>query len=100
MNTFDVLIIGGGAAGMSCALVLGSAINKPFAAEKTIGIIIHQKASALQNGLFNNVLGLVPGTTGKEILENGKKQLSETYPHVLQIEKEKVTEVSGESVPT
>ena len=96
-HSYDVLIIGGGAAGMSCALVLGSAINKPFAADKTIGIIMHQKSSALQNGLFNNVLGLDPGTTGKEILENGKKQLSETYPHVIQIEIEKVTEVSGES---
>ena len=97
MNRFDVLIIGGGAAGMSCALVLGSAKKKPFAVDKSIGIVMHQKASALQNGLFNNVLGLKPGTVGKEILENGKKQLSETYPHVVQIEKEKVTEVKGES---
>ncbi len=64
MNTFDVLIIGGGATGMSYGLVLGSAKNKPFAADKTIGIIMHQKASALQNGLFNTVLGLNPGTTG------------------------------------
>ncbi|MCK4562303.1 MAG: FAD-binding protein, partial [Flavobacteriaceae bacterium] len=62
---FDVLIIGGGAAGMSCALVLGSAKNKPFAADKNIGIIMHQKTSALANGLFNNVLGMKPGTTGK-----------------------------------
>ena len=97
MNTFDVLIIGGGAAGMSCALVLGSAKHKPFATDKTIGIIMHQKASALQNGLFNNVLGLNPGTTGQEILEEGKKQLFETYPHVIQIAGEKVTEVKGES---
>ena len=28
--SYDVLIIGGGAAGMSCALVLGSAKNAPF----------------------------------------------------------------------
>ena len=96
MNTFDVLVIGGGAAGMSCALVLGSAKNKPFATDKTIGIIMHQKASALQNGLFNNVLGLNPGTTGQEILEDGKKQLFETYPHVIQIAGEKVIEVKGE----
>ena len=93
---FDVLIIGGGAAGMSCALVLGSAKNMPFAANKKIGIIMHQKASALASGLFNNVLGIAPGTTGKEILENGKKQLRETYPHITQIEKEKVNEIEGE----
>jgi len=93
---FDVLIIGGGAAGMSCALVLGSAKNMPFAANKKIGIIMHQKASALASGLFNNVLGIAPGTTGKEILENGKKHLGETYPHITQIEKEKVNEIEGE----
>jgi len=92
---FDVLIIGGGAAGMSCALVLGSAKNKPFAANKNVGIIMHQKASALANGLFNNVLGMEPGTTGKEILEKGKKQLTNSYPHIVQIEKEKVTKIEG-----
>lgn len=94
---FDVLIIGGGAAGMSCALVLGSAKNMPFATDKKIGIVMHQKSSALASGLFNNVLGIQPGTTGKEILENGKKQLSETYPHVTQIEKEKVNKIEGEA---
>ncbi len=96
MNTFDVLIIGGGAAGMSCALVLGSSKNKPFAADKTIGIIIHQKTSALASGLFNNVLGLKSGTIGKEILVDGKKQLAETYPDVIQLEKEKVIKINGE----
>ena len=90
---FDVLIIGGGVAGMSAALVLGSAKNKPFATDKKIGIVMHQKASALNGALFNNVLGIAPGTTGKELLENGRKQLTETYPHVIQIEKEKVTSV-------
>ena len=33
-----VLIIGGGVAGMSCALVLGSAQFKPYAEGKKIGI--------------------------------------------------------------
>ncbi|MDT0558172.1 FAD-dependent oxidoreductase [Ichthyenterobacterium sp. W332] len=87
---YDVLIIGGGAAGMSCALVLGSAVNKPFAENKKIGIILHQKTSHLQNAIFNNVLGLEPGTTGASILENGPKQLQHLYPHVNQILKEKV----------
>jgi len=92
--TFDVLVIGAGAAGMSCALVLGSAKTKPFASEKHIGIITHQKTSHLQNALFNNVLGLKPGTLGKDILENGKQQLTQCYPHVTQIEKEKVTSIT------
>lgn len=90
---FDVLIIGGGVAGMSCALVLGSAELKPYAKEKKIGIVMHQKACALDGALFNNVLGIAPGTTGKEILASGRKQLRETYPHVIQIDNEKVTAV-------
>ena len=93
MKTFDVLIIGGGVAGMSCALVLGSAKNKPFVVNKKIAIIAHQKASALASGLFNNVLGIKAGTTGKDLLASGKKQLKETYPHIEQIEKEKVITV-------
>lgn len=90
---FDALIIGGGAAGMSCALVLGSAKNKAFAKNKRIGIIMHQKTSHLQNALFNNVLGLQPGTTGATILEEGKTQLTTQYPHVTQIDNEKVSEI-------
>ncbi|MDG1039262.1 MAG: FAD-dependent oxidoreductase [Polaribacter sp.] len=90
---FDVLIIGGGVAGMQCALVLGSAKSKPFVTDKNIGIIINQRASHLQNALFKNVLGLEPSTLGKDILESGKKHLSELYPHVHQIETEKVTAV-------
>lgn len=91
---FDALIIGGGAAGMSCALVLGSAKNKVFAADKHVGIITHQKTSHLQTALFNNVLGLKPGTTGTSILESGKKQLATLYPHVVQIDNEKVLTLS------
>ena len=91
---FDALIIGGGAAGLSCALVLGSAKEKAFAKNKRIGIVIHQKTSHLQTALFNNVLGLEPGTLGADILKNGKKQLAKLYPHVEQIDKEKVLEIS------
>lgn len=87
---FDALIIGGGVSGMQCALVLGSAKEKIYAANKKIGVIAHQKASHLQNALFNNVLGLPPKTLGSDILNNGTKQLTNLYPHVLQIENEKV----------
>lgn len=93
---FDALIIGGGAAGLSCALVLGSAQNKPYAQDKKIGIIVHQRTSHLQSALFNNVLGLKPGTTGQSILEEGKAQLANLYSSVLQIEGEKVMEIRRE----
>jgi anaerobic glycerol-3-phosphate dehydrogenase len=90
---FDCLIIGGGVSGMQCALILGSAKNKPFATDKNIGIITHQRASHLENALFNNVLGLAPKTLGANILKQGKEQLSTLYPEVHQIEKEKVISV-------
>ncbi|PWG05785.1 NAD(P)/FAD-dependent oxidoreductase [Polaribacter aquimarinus] len=90
---FDVLIIGGGVSGMQCAFVLGSAQNKIYAQNKKIGIILHQRTSHLQDALFNNVLGLKPKTLGKDILQDGKEQLSYLYPNINQIEKEKVLSV-------
>ena len=90
---FDCLIIGGGVSGMQCALVLGSAKNKPFAIDKKIAIIAHQRTSHLENALFNNVLGLSPKTLGVDVLSNGKEQLNTLYPHISQIEKEKVISV-------
>ena len=93
----DVIIIGGGAAGMSCALVLGSAKNRTYVANKKAAIITHQKASHLQNALFNNVLGITPGTTGASILESGKQQLANLYPQIQQIENEKVCAISKQS---
>jgi len=90
---FNVLIIGGGAAGLSCALVLGSAKKLAFTQNKNIGIITHQKTSDLQNALFNNVLGLSPGTTGASILNDGKEQLAKLYPHVEQLDNQKVFEI-------
>ena len=90
---FDALIIGGGVSGMQCALVLGSAKNKIFAADKKMGIIINQKSSHLQNALFNNVLGIAPKTLGKDILVEGKEQLATLYPHISQLQNEKVISV-------
>jgi len=92
---FDVLIIGGGVAGMQCALILGSAKNKLFAKDKKIGIILHQKSSHLESALFNNVLGLSPKSLGKDILIQGKKHLKNVSPHVVQIENEKVFSIES-----
>ena len=93
---FDVLIIGGGVSGMSCALVLGSARNKPFVIDKKIGIITHQKASSLQDALFNNAYGISAGKLGSELLTESVEQLQQLYPHVTQIPNEKVMKIDGE----
>lgn len=94
---FDVLIIGGGVSGISCAMVLGSAKNKAFAADKKIGVFTHQKTSALQEALFNNAYGIAPGKLGSEILIESIEHLSETYPHISEIPEEKVLKIEGQS---
>lgn len=94
---FDVLIIGGGVSGMSCALVLGSAKNKSFVSDKKIGIFSHQKSSSLQDALFNNAYGIAPGKLGSELLSESIEHLSEVYPHITQIENEKVLRIEGEA---
>ena len=94
---FDVLIIGGGVSGVSCALILGSAHKKAFATDKKIGIITHQKASSLQDAIFHNAYGIPNGKLGSEILTESTQHLSEAYPHIQQIEDEKVMKVEGEA---
>ncbi len=94
---FDVLILGGGVSGMSCALVLGSAKNKPFVTDKKIGIITHQKTSSLQEAIFFNAYGITPGTLGADLLPESISHLLETYPHIQQIPDEKVLKIEGES---
>ena len=91
---YDVLIIGGGVSGVSCALLLGSAKNKVFASDKKIGIIAHQKASSLQNGVYNNVYGIPAGKLGSDLLNESLSHLSQQYPHVEQISNEKVLKIT------
>lgn len=80
---------------MSCALMLGSAKEKPFAADKKIAIVTHQKASAMTRAVFNNVLGIGPNTPGAEILEKGVKHLHFKYPHIDHIIDEIVIGIDG-----
>lgn len=94
---FDVLIIGGGVSGVSAALLLGSAVKKPYAENKKIGIITHQRASYLQTGIYNNNYGIKPETLGSDLLRESLEQLTELYPHVEQIAKEKVMAIRKES---
>ena len=92
---FDVLIIGGGVSGVSCALILGSAHNKPYAQGKRVGIFTHQKSTALQDALFNNAYGIPQGKLGKDLMAESLEHLHTAYPEVEQIENEKVMKVEG-----
>jgi NADH dehydrogenase FAD-containing subunit len=93
----DLLIIGGGVSGVSCALILGSSHQKPFASSKKIGLIAHQKASSLQEALFNNAYGIAPGKLGSELLIESLEHLQTSYPHIQQIHNEKVLKIEGEN---
>ncbi len=93
---FNVLIIGGGVSGMSCALVLGSAHKKPFVQDKKIGIITHQKTSSLQEAIFYNAYGVPSGKLGSELLTESTEHLQQLYPHITQVDGEKVLKVAGE----
>jgi anaerobic glycerol-3-phosphate dehydrogenase len=90
----DVLIIGGGVSGVSCALILGSAHKKAFAQNKKIAIITHQKASSLQDAVFFNAYGVPSGKLGADILTESTLHLQECYPHIQQIDDEKVLKVN------
>lgn len=90
---YDALIIGGGASGVSCAQILGSAQAKPFMSEKRIALIAHQKASMLQDAVFYNAYGIPAGKLGSELLEESKQLLTDHYPQIEQINNEKVTAV-------
>lgn len=90
----DVLIIGGGVSGVSCALILGSAHKKAFAQNKKIAIITHQKASSLQDAVFFNAYGVPSGKLGADILTESTLHLKECYPHIQQIDDEKVLKVN------
>ncbi|WP_372474087.1 FAD-dependent oxidoreductase [Capnocytophaga sp. ARDL2] len=93
---YDCIIIGAGAAGTSCALMLGSAHKKPFVTDKKIALFTHQKGSMLQKAKFNNYYGIELGTTGEELLQTSLQKLSESCLHIEQIADEKVTEIHQE----
>jgi thioredoxin reductase len=93
---FDVLIVGGGVSGMSCALVLGSSKNKSFAVDKMIGVFCHQKSSSLQEALFYNGYGIPSGKLGSDLLIESTAQLAKNYPHIQQILEEKVLKIEGQ----
>lgn len=89
----DVIIIGGGVSGMSCAMVLGSAHGKAYAKDKLVAIIAHQNASSLQDAIFYNAYGVPSGKLGADLLEESTAHVQNVYPHIQQIFQEKVVSV-------
>ncbi len=72
--TYDVLIIGGGAAGYGCALTLASVENRDLGKDKKY-LMIDAGNSDIKNAKFFNVAGLDFGVLGDDILVKMGDQL-------------------------
>lgn len=82
---YDLLIIGGGPAALSCAMVIGSAGEKEYVKGKKIGIIANQKASDMNAAVLNNLYGVKQGVKGATFLKESLEQLN-MFPIVEQLD--------------
>ncbi|MFN7064565.1 MAG: FAD-dependent oxidoreductase [Aquificaceae bacterium] len=72
---YDVILIGGGASGLSCALTLVSARGRGWQwAEDRRYLLLDLRDSDLNKAFLKNVPGLEP-LSGKDLLEKIKKQI-------------------------
>ena len=93
MEKYDVIIIGGGPAGLTCGITLASANGKfPFVEGKKY-LVIYDEYSDLDKAYLKNVPG-IEEMKGKELLEKIRKQAS-SYEN-LHLEQGKVVKASGE----
>jgi len=94
MNKYDVIIIGGGVSGLSCAITLGSAKNKLEQASNKKILVIDAGKSHLNMAELHNVAGVKEGIKGPALLKELIEK-AENYESVT-IEKDTVKKVSGE----
>ncbi len=81
MEKYNIIIIGGGVSGLSCAITLGSAGSKlDVASDKKI-LVIDAGESHLNKAQLYNVAGITEGTKGPELLDFMVKQ-AKSYKNV------------------
>ena len=72
----DVLIIGGGAGGLSCAITLASARGKNWFNDRRI-VIVDDGTSDLHKAKLFNAPGVPPGTLGSDLMSGLEDQLQQ-----------------------
>lgn len=92
---YDIIIVGGGAAGLSAAITLGSSQEKfEWARSKKI-LIIDNNKSDLRAAKMNNAPGVPVGLSGSQLLSNLWSQLSQFKG--IEILKDEVTTLSSDN---
>ncbi|WP_320035269.1 FAD-dependent oxidoreductase [Halarcobacter sp.] len=94
MEKFDVLIIGGGVSGLSCAITLGSAESKMDIVENKKILVLDSGESHLNKAELYNVAGVKEGTKGKDLLVS-MNQKANLYK-IVETKKDTVTKVNNE----
>jgi len=90
---YSVAIVGGGVAGLSCALTLADGAKRFDFAKGKKFLVVDSGSSDVLKAILNNVPGVKKGTTGEEYLELLKAQVEE-FENVNIVEGE-VSEVTG-----
>ena len=92
MNKYDVIIIGGGVSGLSCAITLGSAKLKIEELSNKKILVIDAGASHLNMAQLYNVAGVKEGKKGPELL---KSLIEKTLSYEIAFQNDNVISVSG-----
>lgn len=96
---YDVFIVGGGVAGLSCALTLIASTKRlPFAQELQICVADTNESDLLKAEL-NYCAGVAYGTSGKDELSNMKK-LIKRFDSDFEIQNKKVVSIIKDNVYT
>ncbi len=81
MSKYDVVIIGGGASGLSAAITLGSGAEKlEFVADKKV-LVVDAGKSHLKAAQLFNAAGVEKGAKGVELLA-GLRERATSYPNI------------------